>query len=61
MEYKGYKIVHDGSYGHKLIKPIGKGSVHKSLLGSYTTSVFATKQIDAYLEEVKDAKVKSSK
>ena len=61
MEYNGYKIVADGVYGNKIIKPIGRGSVPKSLEGCFTTSVFAMKQIDAHLEGIKNGKVKSSK
>lgn len=61
MEYKGYKIEAEGNYMMKVIKPIGKGSVHKNLRGSFTTDVFAMKQIDAHLEGIKDGKAKSSK
>ena len=61
MEYKGYKIESDGTYGNKIIKPLSKGSVHKNLRGSFTTSVFAMKQIDAHLEEVENGKAKSNK
>lgn len=61
MEYKGYDIVSDGTYGNKAIKPIGKGSVPKALRGMFTTYYFAQKQIDGYLEDVKNAKAKSSK
>jgi|TARA_R110000796_G_scaffold103981_3_gene213490 hypothetical protein len=60
MEYKGYKIEGDGTYGNKVIKPIGKGSVHKNLRGSFTTSVFAIKHIDAHLEGIENGKVKTS-
>ena len=49
MEYKGYDIVGDGTYGHKLIKAIGKGSVHLELRGSYTNSNFAQTAIDQFL------------
>lgn len=51
IEYKGYSIVGDGTYGHKEIKTIGKGSLPLSLRGSFTTAVFAQKAIDAYLNE----------
>jgi len=50
MEYKGYEIVGDGSYGYKSIKPIGRGSVPKQLRGLYTTAQFAQKDIDAHIE-----------
>lgn len=57
-EYKGYAIVGDGKYGYKEIKPVGKGSVHMSLRGSYTTAYMAKRDIDRYLTEkgVKDGK-----
>lgn len=60
MEYKGYKIVADGPYGNKSIKPVGKGSVPKALRGMFTTSYFAQKQIDAHLEGGENGKAKSS-
>jgi hypothetical protein len=60
MEYEGYKIESDGSYGNKIIKKVGKGSVHRSLRGSFTTTVFAIRQIDAHLEGIKNDKVKTS-
>lgn len=50
-EYKGFTIAHDGVYGHKHIKPVGKGSVHLSLRGSYTSSAVAQRAIDLYLSE----------
>lgn len=46
-EYKGYKIVGDGTFGYKHVKPVGKGSVPASLKGAFTTVVFAQKAIDA--------------
>ena len=61
MEYKGYKITADGSYGNKIIKPMGRGSVPNALAGSFTTAYFAMKHIDAHLEGITDGKVKSSK
>jgi hypothetical protein len=48
--YKDYRIVGDGTYGYKEIKPVAKGSVHQSLRGKYTTAVKAQKDIDTYLE-----------
>lgn len=55
-EYKGYKIVSDKGYGFKEIKPTGKGSVHLSLRGKYTTVAVARQAIDSYLDskQVKD-------
>lgn len=61
MEYKGYKIESDGTFGHKVIKPVGRGSVPESLRGSFTTNVFAMKQIDQYEEVSKNGKAKSGK
>lgn len=55
-EYKGYKIVADKSYGFKEIKASGRGSVHLSLRGKYTTLAVARQAIDTYLDskQVKD-------
>lgn len=50
-EYKGYAVVSDGTFGHKLIKPLGKGSVHLSLRGSYTNAGQAFRAIDVYLSQ----------
>lgn len=55
MEYKGYNIVGDNTYGYKLIKPIGKGSVPMELRGEYTSFPFAKQAIDA-LEAMKNVK-----
>lgn len=49
QEYKGYLIEADGTFGQKTIKPVGKGSVHMSLRGTYTTVAFAQRAIDLYL------------
>jgi hypothetical protein len=56
LEYRGYLIVGDGTYGYKEIKPAGKGSVHLSLRGAYTTAVFAKKAIDMYEDSLKVTK-----
>jgi hypothetical protein len=48
-EYRGYAIENDGTYGQKVIKPVGKGSVHLNLRGSYTTEAFAKRAIDVFL------------
>lgn len=45
-EYRGLLIVGDGTYGHKIIKAIGKGSIPTDLLGSFTTSRMAKIAID---------------
>lgn len=49
-EYKDYLIVPDGTYGYKEIKPVGKGSVHLSLRGKYTTEAVAKRAIDFHVE-----------
>lgn len=56
MEYKGYKIEGDGTFGYSHIKPLGKGSVPVPLRGTYTTKVFAQKAIDGYLATNKKGK-----
>lgn len=47
MEYRGYQIIHDGTFGYKEIKPTGRGSVPLPLRGIWTTSRDAQKAIDA--------------
>lgn len=49
MEYKGYNIDSDGTFGMKVIKPTTKGSVPNPLRGVFTTNGFAMKAIDAFL------------
>lgn len=49
MEYNGFLIEGDGTFGYKQIKPVGRGSVPKQLRGKYTTALFAQSAIDAYL------------
>ena len=50
LEYKGYGIVGDGTFGYKEIKPIGKGSVHLELRGQkFTNSKQAELAIDSFL------------
>lgn len=48
-EYKGYKITGDGTYGYKEIKPAGRGSIHLSLRGKFTTEKVARQAIDLHL------------
>lgn len=48
-EYNGYKIVSDGTYGYKEIKPAGRGSIHLSLRGKFTTEKVARQAIDQHL------------
>lgn len=50
-EYKGYTIGEAANFSLKVIKPIGKGSVHKVLTGLYTSSLEAEKAIDRFLSE----------
>ncbi len=46
MEYRGYKIVGDGTFGYKEIKPVGRGSVPTGLRGTWVTVRDATRAID---------------
>ena len=48
-EYNGYKIVGDGTYGYKEIKQLGRGAIHLSLRGKYTTEKVARQAIDQHL------------
>lgn len=48
LEYKGYQIVGDGTFGNYLIKQSGKGSVHLSLRGTYTSTGVAKRSIDQH-------------
>jgi hypothetical protein len=49
VEYNGYKIVNDDTFGYKEIKPLGRGSIHLSLRGKFTTEKVARQAIDNYL------------
>ena len=62
VEYKGYKIMGDGTFGMKLIKRIGSGSLPKILSGSFTGFGPAKQAIDSsfLVKERKDAKTISS-
>lgn len=55
-EYKGYKIVGDGTFGMKVIKPLGKGSVPLHLRGLYSNAAIAKKSIDLHINEKKAVK-----
>lgn len=48
MDYNGYKIAHDGSFGMYTIKPLSRGSTPKELKGRYTSYNDAKMAIDAY-------------
>ena len=50
FEYKGYQI-ESNNFSNKLIKPVGKGSVHKELRGLFTSSATAKQAIDAFLDK----------
>lgn len=54
MEYRGYKIEPDGTYGHKVIKST-KGPLPNLLKGSYTNHEFAKRAINLVVDE-KEAK-----
>lgn len=54
--YKGYKIVPEGAFGMKRIKADGKGSVHLSLRGTYSSGTMAKRAIDLYLSRPKTKK-----
>jgi hypothetical protein len=49
MEYKGYEIVGDGTFGYKRIKTIGAGQLPSAFKGIFTTPVDAQRSIDAYV------------
>lgn len=48
QEYKGFKIVPDGSFGMCHIKQPGSGATPSELSGAYTTPTIAMNAIDAY-------------
>ncbi len=48
MDYKGYQIVNDGTYGLKRIKMVGRGALPVVLRGRYTNQKAAEHAIDAY-------------
>jgi len=49
IEYKGYLIVNDRTFGYFEVRHTGKGSLPKSLSGRYTKSSLAMRDIDTYL------------
>lgn len=51
VEYKGYKIEGDGTFGMKVIRRIGAGTLPQFLLGSYTKVENAKADIDSYLAQ----------
>ena len=48
MEYKGFKIVPDGTFGMYEIRQPGSGAMPESLKGAFTSRAFATNAIDNY-------------
>lgn len=46
MEYNGYSIEGDGTFGMKYIKSIGRGALPMELRGSFTTANAAKRVID---------------
>lgn len=66
MEYRGYLIEGDNTFGMKVIKNKGSGQLPTLLKGSYTKAVMAQQDIDIYLlrkeeEENKPAAIKKVK
>lgn len=51
MEYKNFKIEGDGTFGMKVIKTIGAGSIPEALKGSFSKVNIAMQAIDFYLAE----------
>lgn len=51
MEYNGFRIEGDGTFGMKVIKTIGAGSIPEALKGSFSKNIFAQQAIDFYLAE----------
>lgn len=49
LDYKGYAIVNDLASPLKRVEAIGRGSVHLSLRGYYTSLKEAMKAIDLFL------------
>lgn len=62
MEYNGYKIVGDGTFGMKHIHTIGRGSLPKALKGSFSSDREAKQAIDGVVAErvEKNGSAKSS-
>ena len=62
VEYSGYMVVNDGTYGNLEIRSIGKGALPNILKGSFTKHGFATQAIDSYISKnkVKDNGVKTN-
>lgn len=54
LEHKGYAIVNDVASPLKRVEAIGRGSVHLSLRGYYTSLKEAMKAIDLFLINKED-------
>lgn len=54
LEYNGYRIIGDGTFGQKLIQNIGRGSLPLSLRGSFTSVPQAQRAIDVVITEKGD-------
>lgn len=61
MEYKGYKIVSDRTFGNRLIKTVGPGKLPMDLSGAFTSDTFAMKAIDRYVSKKDVVNGKSGK
>lgn len=46
MEYNGYLLVNDKTFGYWGIKALGKGAIPLGLRGIFTTKTFAMRAID---------------
>jgi len=60
-EYRGYSVETQTPYNMKHIKPIGKGSVHLDLRGSYTNTKEAQLAIDKFLSLKEETDGKANK
>jgi len=60
-EYEGYKIEADGTYSMKVIKAIGKGSVHLDLRGLYSSVGEARLAIDSFINRKGKGNAKATK
>lgn len=54
LEHRGYAIVNDVASPLKRVEAIGRGSVHLSLRGYYTSLKEAMKAIDLFLTQKGD-------
>lgn len=60
MEYKGFNVVGDGTFGHTIIKNIGKGPLPKRLRGTFTSPKMAMIEIDRNEKGSENGKRKST-